>query len=62
MMIYYNIHHMPKQFKVKDLIKLSTKHFKLKYPKLSPCWIGSFRILEQIGGQTYQIALFNKYA
>ena len=62
MMIYYNIHHMLKQFKVKDFIKLLTKHFKLKYPKLSSCWIGSFRILKQIGDQIYQIALLNKYA
>ena len=62
MTVYYNTHHMPKQFKVKDLIKLLIKYLKLKYPKLSSCQIGPFRILEQIDDQAYQIALFNKYA
>ena len=62
MTIYYNARHVPKQFKVKDFVKLSTKHLKLKYPKLSPRWIGPFRVLERIGGQAYRIALPNKYA
>src|SRR5436190_23918611 len=61
MIIYYNICHMSKQFKVKNLVKLLIKYLKLKYPKLSPCWTGPFRILKQIDGQTYQIALSNKY-
>ena len=49
MTTYYNIYHMSKQFKVKDFIKLLMKYLKLKYLKLSSCWIGHFRILEQIG-------------
>ena len=36
MIVYYNARHVPKQFKVKDLIKLSIKHLKFKCPKLSP--------------------------
>jgi len=62
MVKYYNAHHISKQFKIGDLIKLSTKYLKLKTPKLSPHWIGPFRVLERIGGQAYQLALPNKYA
>ena len=36
MIIYYNVCHVPKQFNVEDLMKLLTKHLKLKYQKLSP--------------------------
>ena len=49
------------QFKVGDFVKLSTKHLKLKNRKLSPRWIGPFRVLERIGSQAYRIALPNKY-
>ena len=31
MTAYYNAHHVLKQFKIKNLIKLSTKNLKLKY-------------------------------
>ena len=47
---YYNANHVPKQFKVKDFVKLSTKHLKFKDRKLSPRWIRPFRVLERIGG------------
>jgi hypothetical protein len=33
---YYNQNHIPKQFKVDQLIMLSTKNLKLKHPKLAP--------------------------
>jgi len=59
---YYNQNHIPKQFKKGQLIKLSTKNLKLKHPKLVPRWIGPFRVLEQIGGQAYRIALPDKYS
>ena len=50
---YYNASHVPKQFKVGDFIKLLTKYLKFKYCKLSSCWGGLFRVLEQIDGQAY---------
>ena len=58
---YYNANHVPKQFKVGNFVKLSTKNFKLKHRKLSPRWIGPFRVLERIGGQAYRLALPAKY-
>ena len=62
MATYYNTRHVPKQFKIGDLVKLSTKNLKLKCRKLSPRWIGPFRVLERIGGQAYRLALPTKYA
>ena len=59
---YYNICHILKQFKIKNLIKLSIKNLKLKYQKLSSCWIDLFRMLEQISKQIYKLALSTKYA
>src|SRR5690349_1287426 len=62
MATYYNVRHVLKQFKVRNLVKLSTKNLKLKYRKLSPRWIGLFRVLERIGEQAYRLALPDKYA
>jgi hypothetical protein len=58
---YYNKNHVPMQFKVGTMVKLSAKHFKFKYPKLAPRWIGPFRITERIGAQAYRLALPEKY-
>jgi hypothetical protein len=58
---YYNWNHIPKQFKVDQLIMLSTKNLKLKHLKLAPRWVGPFWVLERIGGQAYWIALPDKY-
>src|SRR5215471_5923164 len=43
---YYNTNHIPKQFKIGDFMKLFTKYLRFKHRKLSPCWIGPFRVLE----------------
>jgi len=59
---YYNTHHISKQFKVGDLVKLLIKYLKLKHWKLSPRWVGPFRVLEHIRAQVYRLALPNKYA
>jgi len=59
---YYNANHVPKQFKVGNFIKLSTKNLKFKHRKLSPHWVGPFRVLERIGGQAYRLALPDKYS
>jgi hypothetical protein len=59
---YYNRNHIPKQFKKGQLVKLSTRNFRFKYPKLAPRWVGPFRITERIGGQAYRLALPTKYA
>ena len=62
MICYYNITHVLKQFLIRSFVKLSIKYIKFKHHKLSSCWIGPFRILEQIDGQVYCLALSNKYA
>ena len=54
---YYDENHVPMQFEVGDFIKLSTKH-----RKMSPRWVGPFRVLERIGGQAYRLALPDKYS
>ena len=35
MIVYYNVCHVLKQFKIENLVKLFTKNLKLKYQKLS---------------------------
>ena len=59
---YYNQKHVPKQFKRGQLVKLSTRNLKLKYPKLAPRWIGPFRTMKRIRGQAYHLALPEKYS
>ena len=59
---YYDANCVPKQFKVGDFIKLSTKNLKFKHRKLAPRWVGPFQVLERIGGQAYRVALPAKYS
>ena len=58
---YYNANHVPKQFKVRDWIKLSTKNLKFKSRKLALRQVRPFCILKRISGQAYRIVLPNKY-
>ena len=43
---YYNTHHILKQFKIENLIKLFIKNLKLKCQKLNFHWIDSFKMLK----------------
>ena len=61
MTTYYNVCHILKQFKIRNLVKLFIKNLKLKCWKLSSCWIDLFRVLEQIDEQAYRLALSTKY-
>ena len=51
-------------FRPGDLVALSTKHLKLKTTskKLSPRFIGPFRVLDSVGKQAYRLLLPNNYA
>lgn len=60
---YYNARHKPMTFKRNQLVALSTRNLRIKTSrKLSPRWIGPFKILKHIGNQAYQLALPEKYA
>jgi hypothetical protein len=59
---YYNRNHVPKEFTVGQLVKLSTRNLRLKTAKLGPRWTGPFRITERIGAQAYRLALPAKYS
>ena len=59
---YYNANHVPKTFKIGDFVKLSTKNLKFRNRKLSPRWVGPFRVIKRIGSQAYRIALPDKYS
>jgi hypothetical protein len=61
---YYNSRHEFLEFKPKDLVMLSTKNIKLKQSarKLSPRFIGPFRVLQRVGKQAYRLALPEQYS
>ena len=54
---YYNKTHKPKAFNQGDLVLLSAKNLKLKYPskKMSPKYIGPFRVERAVGTQAYRL-------
>jgi hypothetical protein len=53
--------HKQKLFKRGEFVKLSTRNLKFKDKMLQQRWIGSLRVLKQIGVQAYQLALPGKY-
>ena len=59
----YNASHAPKTFRRDQLVVLSTRNLRIKTTrKLSPKWIGPFKVLKPIGSQAYRIALPEKYS
>ena len=59
----YNASHALKTFRRDQLVVLSTRNLRIKTArKLSPKWIGPFKVLKPIGSQAYRIALPEKYS
>ena len=60
---YYNAKHTPKKYNVGDLVMLSTKNLNQKRPskKISPKFVGPFRIEDKVGGQAYRLTLPSTY-
>jgi len=56
---YYDRRHQPKTYNVGDLVMLSTKNLKQRLPskKLSPRYVGPYRIVDIVGKQAYRLAL-----
>lgn len=60
---HYNAKHKHMTFKRNQLVSLSTRNLRIKTSrKLSPRWIGPFKVLKPIGNQAYQLALPEKYS
>lgn len=60
---HYNKKHKAMQFKCGDLVALSTKNLRLKTAsrKLSPRFIGPFKVIQVVGTQAYRLRLPEQY-
>ena len=60
---YYNKKHQSQEFKKGQLVILSTKNLKLKAisGKLTPKFVGPFRVLNRVGSLAYRLYLPDKY-
>ena len=60
---FYNQNHTPKEYKVGDLVMLSTKYLRQKRPKkkLSHRYTGPFRVQDVVGKQVYRLFLPSDY-
>ena len=54
---------MPREFKVGDMVLLSTKNLRLPVPKkkLAARFIGPFRVRDAVGKQVYRLSLPTTY-
>jgi hypothetical protein len=60
---FYDDKHVERTFKRGELVLLSTQNLQLKTPKkLTPKFVGPFRILEAVGSLAYRLALPEKYS
>ena len=61
---FYNQNHTPREYKVGDLVMLSTKYLRQKRPKkkLSHRFAGPFRIQDVVGKQAYRLFLPSDYS
>jgi len=60
---YYDKKHQSREFKKGQLVALSTKNlrFKASCGKLTPKFVGPFRILDRVGSLAYRLCLPDKY-
>ena len=60
---YYNASHTPKEYKVGELVMLSTRNLKQRRPskKLSHQFVSPFRIEDKVGAQAYRLTLPTNY-
>jgi hypothetical protein len=58
---YYNKHRLDKHFSIDEWVLLSTKNLRLRAGKLSPKFIGLFKIIEYIGDSAYRLNLPSQY-